>query len=226
MPGVTDKDLKRYFEEAKRWDQDRLRAALRSRNLAWIVAAVASAAAIAGIAAVAVLSPLKTSVPFVVRVDNATGAVDVMTGLQGQRSETYTEAISKYFLGQYVRARESWLASAAEENFRQVAIMSTGAEQTQWADIYRGTNPKSPQVVYGASGSVVIAIRTISFINPKVANIRFHRIEVRNGQAAQSDWIATVTFAYTKAPMLESDRLRNPLGFQVSDYRADPEIVR
>ena len=69
-----------------------------------------------------------------------------------------------------------------------------------------------------------MAIRNISFINPKVANVRFTRT-VRKAQEVQSnDWIATLTFTYTQAPMLESDRLRNPLGFQVQNYRADPEI--
>lgn len=32
--------------------------------------------------------------------------------------------------------------------------------------------------------------------------------------------------SYTNAPMAEGDRYRNPLGFQVENYRADPEVVR
>ena len=59
-----------------------------------------------------------------------------------------------------------------------------------------------------------------------VANVRFTRT-VRKAQEVQAnDWIATLTFSYTQAPMLESDRLRNPLGFQVQNYRADPEILQ
>ena len=42
----------------------------------------------------------------------------------------------------------------------------------------------------------------------------------------ESDWIATIAFTYTRAPMSEPDRLRNPLGFQVTSYRADPEVIR
>ena len=34
MSGVPSPDLKRYFTEARRWDQDRLASALRSRRLA------------------------------------------------------------------------------------------------------------------------------------------------------------------------------------------------
>ena len=212
MTGVPADDLKGYFEEARRWDQDRVQAANRSKKLAWTVAAIASGLAVASIAAVAALAPLKTVEPFVVRVNQTTGAVDVMTGLKGSRDVTYDEAVSKFFLGQYVRAREGFLPPAAEENFKFVSIMSTPEEQQRWADFYRSTNAGSPQATLGPDGVAT------------VANVRFTKT-VRKAQEVQSsDWIATLTFTYTKAPMLESDRLRNPLGFQIQNYRADPEI--
>ena len=224
MTGVPADDLKGYFEEARRWDQDRVQAANRSKKLAWTVAAIASGLAVASIAAVAALAPLKTVEPFVVRVNQTTGAVDVMTGLKGSRDVTYDEAVSKFFLGQYVRAREGFLPPAAEENFKFVSIMSTPEEQQRWADFYRSTNAGSPQATLGPDGVATVAIRNIAFINDKVANVRFTKT-VRKAQEVQSsDWIATLTFTYTTAPMLESDRLRNPLGFQIQNYRADPEI--
>jgi type IV secretion system protein VirB8 len=203
-----------------------LRSALRSRPLAWTIATGASVLAVAAVSAVAALTPLKRVEPFVVRVDHATGAVDVMTALTGADRVSYDEAVTKYFLGQYVRARETWLPSAAEANFRQVSIMSTPAEQERWAAFFRPANPGSPQVALGAANSAEVEIRAISFVNRQVANVRFRKI-TRQGQAsATADWIATLTFAYTKAPMAEADRLRNPLGFQVTSYRADPEVVQ
>ncbi|MFC5342884.1 virB8 family protein (plasmid) [Brevundimonas staleyi] len=226
MPGVPARDLQDYFKEARRWDQDRLADALRSRRRAWTVAGCAGLLALAAIVALVALTPLKTVEPFVVRVDQATGAVDVMSGLTGTREVTYDEAVSKYFLAQYVRSREGYLDAAREENFHQVSILSTVDEQRRWADLFRGTNADSPQNLYGPDGEAVIAIRAISFINPQVANIRFHRTVRKAQQVTESDWIATVAFSYAQAPMLESDRLRNPLGFQVRSYRADPEVVR
>ena len=219
-------DLKPYFDEAKSWDADRLRAAERSRRLAWTMAGVAGLVAATAVGAVAALTPLKTVEPFVVRVDRATGAVEVMTALTSERPLSYDEAVTKHFLAQYVRARESWLPPAAEANFRQVSIMSTPAEQQRWADAFRATNAASPQVVYGPAGEAQIEIRAISFVSEGVANIRFHRTVRIGQQINESDWIATAAFAYTKAPMAEGDRLRNPLGFQVTTYRADPEVVR
>ncbi|AZS19443.1 MULTISPECIES: virB8 family protein [unclassified Caulobacter] len=224
MTGVPANDLKAYFDDARRWDQDRLKTAERSKRVAWTVAVLASTVAIAASAAVAALAPLKSVEPYVVRVNQTTGSVDVMTGLTGERGVTYNEAVSKSFLAQYVRAREGYLPPAAQENFQFVTILSTPDEQQRWADLYRATNPQSPQVLVGPDGSATVTIRNITFINDKVANVRFSKT-VRLGQEVKvTDWIATLTFAYTKAPMLESDRIRNPLGFQVDSYRADPEI--
>lgn len=224
MSGVTVKDLRGYFEEAKRWDQDRLRSAERSRRLAWAVAGIAGGLAIAAVGAVAMLAPLKTVEPFVVRVNETTGAVDVMTGLSGQENVTYDEAVTKYFLGQYVRSREGYLPAAAEENFRFVSLLSVPEEQQRWAAFFRGSNPESPQVVYGQGAVAEVTVRNVSFINDKVANVRFTRTVRTPTQTTSASAIATVSFRYTKAPMDESDRLLNPLGFQVVTYRADPEV--
>jgi type IV secretion system protein VirB8 len=222
----AESDLQGYFTEAKGWNADQLRSAERSRRLAWGVAACAAIVATMAVGAVAALSPLKSVEPFVVRVDRSTGAVDVMTALRDEKSVTYDEAVTKHFLAQYVRAREGWLAPAAEANFRQVSIMSTPTEQQRWADAFRPANPQSPQVLYGPAGEAQIDIRAVSFVADGVANVHFHRMVRQSQQVTDSDWIATIAYSYTRAPMGEGDRLRNPLGFQVTSYRADPEVVR
>ncbi|WP_065846026.1 VirB8/TrbF family protein [Sphingobium sp. Ndbn-10] len=222
---VPTSGLKRYFQEARSWDQDRVRSALRSTRIAWTVATVTSVLAAASLFAVAALAPLKTVVPYVIRVNQTTGAVDVQTALT-QRPMRYDEAVTKYFLAQYVRTRESWIPAAAEENFRFVTILSQPAEQQRWARFFSNNNAASPQNAWGKNAVVQARVRNIAFINDRVANVRFTRIVQTETDTQSSDWIATVTFAYANAPMAEGDRYRNPLGFQVENYRADPEVVR
>lgn len=138
----------------------------------------------------------------------------------------YDEAVTKFFLAQYVRTRESWLPAAAEENFRAVTILSEPGEQQRWGRFFSSNNAASPQVVWGKGAVVQARVRNIAFINDRVANVRFTRTVQTDTDTQNSDWIATVTFRYTNAPMAEGDRYRNPLGFQVENYRADPEVVR
>ena len=54
---VRQDDLKTYFENARRWEQDLLLSAHRSRRVAWVIAAGAGALAVASVGAVAALAP-------------------------------------------------------------------------------------------------------------------------------------------------------------------------
>ncbi|MEG3166209.1 virB8 family protein [Sphingomonas sp. PB2P19] len=224
--GVFGRDLATYFDEARSWDQERIRGAIRSRRIAYIVAGAASAIAVVSIGAVAALTPLKTVAPYVVTVDRNTGSAEVTTALTGRESVPYEEAVTKYFVAQYVRFREGWVPRARRDYFNSVAIMSTPDEQRRWAAFYRNDNPLSPQVVYAEAGSVGVEMNAITFVNANVAQVRFVKEIVAGTTVTRTSWIATMTFDYSRAPLSESDRLMNPLGFQVSTYRADPEVTQ
>jgi type IV secretion system protein VirB8 len=222
---VRHQDLESYFQNARRWEQDMLLSAQRSKRLAWTVAAVASALAVVSVGAVAALAPLKTVEPFVIRVDNATGIVDAVSALK-DTSSTYGEAVARYFLAKYVRAREGFARAEAEANFRTVSLLSGQGEQQRFAAYYRGSNPESPQVVYGRSGVAEVRIKTISLLGPGLASVRYLR-ETRKGEDVKtSHWIATVTFDIRlEVSISTQDRLVNPIGFLVSEYHADPEVL-
>lgn len=222
---VKKSELGDFFKEAQSWDQERIRTAYRSRNTAWIVAGVASVAAIAGVGAVAALSPLKTVQPFVVTVDRNTGSTEVTTALTGQKNIPYEEAVTKYFVGRYVRLREGWIPRARKESFQTIGIMSTPDEQRRWGAFYRIDNPRSPQNLYAEGSFVDVELNSITFVNDEVAQVRFVKLETRGNATKRTNWIATLSFSYSPAPRSEGDRLMNPLGFQVATYRADPEVV-
>lgn len=221
---VNTESLKSYFEKARRFDQDRLIQVERSARIAWFVAICASVIAAVSVFAIAGLTPLKTVEPFVVRVDNSTGIVDVVSALTSTAG-TYDEAVTKYFAARYVRAREGYVSSEAEDNFKTVALLSTQPEQSRFAATYRGSNPDSPQNIYGRSATSRINIVSISLINANVASVRYMRTVTRGEDVRTTHWVATLTFSYVNAPMSSTDRLVNPLGFVVSDYRADPEAI-
>lgn len=221
---IAGGELKSYFERARRFDQDRLVQIERSARIAWVIAIAASVLAGASIFAVAALTPLKTVEPFVVRVDNSTGIVDVVSALTSAPS-TYEEAITRYFAIKYVQAREGFVWSEKEVILRTVSLLSTQAEQARFGAFYRGSNPDSPQNIYGRSATVRIRIASISLINENVVSVRYQRTITRGDEVRTTHWIATLTFSYMNAPMSSTDRLVNPLGFVVSEYRADPETI-
>lgn len=223
--GVFSADLKRYFADSQSWDEEKLRQAKRSKRVAYVIGMAGAIVGIAGLGTVVALLPLKRIEVVTVRVNQITGAVDVQTQLTGKKPVAYDEAVTKYFLANYVRDRESWNPAAAKENFDTVAILSTPIEQQRWNSFYSPRNPNSPRIVWGDRAFADARITNISFINTRVANVRFTRTVQTDTTAQASDWIATVTFGYTNAPMSEGDRFRNPLGFQVQIYRSDPVVT-
>ncbi|WP_227272019.1 virB8 family protein [Roseobacter weihaiensis] len=222
---TDDEDLKRYFKEARSFDYDMRLRSDRSRRLAWTIAGISSVVALAACVAVASLTPLKTVVPFVIRVDNATGVPEVMTSLSDGEME-YEEAVGKYFLARYVRTREGYNFASREAIFEEVMLLSSTAEQQEFSAFYNAGNPESPQFIYGRFDTAEVDIRSISFIGDNLAQVRFVRTVTQTQDTVRTQWVATVQFEYrADATISDRNRLINPLGFVVTDYRADPEVV-
>ena len=95
-----DPAMEAYFAESASWDRDREAASRKSTRIAWWVAGGASVCTLALAAALLVLTPLKRVEPFVVRVDNATGSVDVVPVYAG--TDHFPQTIRRYFLTHYV----------------------------------------------------------------------------------------------------------------------------
>ena len=74
----NDAALERYFQEAASWDRDRTAMNERSVRIAWRIAIGACALTVMAITALMLLMPLKRVEPFVIRIDNSTGIVDVV----------------------------------------------------------------------------------------------------------------------------------------------------
>lgn len=214
-----------YFEHAVRWDDDMRIRTRRSAKIAWTVAGVSVLMAVVAISTLAVLMPMKTIEPFVVRVNDVTGMVDIVRPLNRDEAPA-DEAVSRYFIWDYIKAREEWLAATAPAAYRKVALMSARGLQDAWADYMSPKNPNGPQQQLGQQGSAKISLKTISFLQDNVASVRFSKLvhfgDERPDEA--TDWLTTVTFAFhPEAEMSDSDRMANPFGFLVEDVRTERE---
>ena len=222
---TDDAELKQYLKEARSFDYDLRVKSDRSRRFAWGVAGVMTVAAALACFAVAMLAPLKSVEPFVIRVDSATGVPEVMTSLSDGQEE-YDEAVSKYFLARYVRTREGYSFASREAIFREVQLLSSREEQAEFSAFYNASNPESPQFLYGRNGKADVTIRSIAFIGDDLAQVRFARTVTERDERVRTLWVATVQFSFqSDAVISDQDRLINPLGFVVTDYRSDPEVV-
>lgn len=222
-----------YYKEATAWDISDSIQRNKSERRAWIVASCATIIAVAEAVGIVSMLPLKSVEPLIFRVDSSTGIADFVSTLKeveyfGQEVE------NKYWLNQYVSAREGWWWDTRDEDRRKVGLLSSSSIQQDYMEFTDpAKNPKAPVVAYGQHLKSTIEPKSISIISSETVNgehretalVRFIKRSQRTGEGVTpSHWAATVTFTYRpKTPMSTSDRYINPFGFQVLSYRIDEE---
>jgi len=221
-----DQRRKQYYQEGATWAGD-IHGALRaSRRVAWFVAAAAAAIAVLEALALAALAPLKTVVPYTITVDRQTGYVETVSGLK-PGSLSQDQAVTQSFLVQYVIARETFDATDLREKYHEVMLWSAGDARDQYQRLMQKSTPSSPLNLYSPTTVVSTTIKSVSMLSPTTALVRFDttRRDAGSTASSQQSWAAALAFRYSNAPISMGDRFINPLGFQVTRYRRDPETL-
>ena len=176
------------------------------------------------VGAVAVLTPLKTVQPYVIRVDNATGVVDVVPALRGAVSES--EAVTRYLVTQYVTARERYVPALAESDYEQVGAYHSPLMNQAWAALWNRSNPESPLNVHADGSTVRVQVTAVSFLAPgsgrrDLAQVRFVRTRGEGGAGPRAGhYVATLQYAFGEPS--KDDRLRSVESARVQGARVPP----
>lgn len=226
MKQSTREELDAYYRDAASWADNRAVSNEHSRKTAWIVAGIASVIALAEAIALATLMPLKTVVPYTLLVDKQTGYVQTLKPLEASTIAPDT-ALTQSFLVQYVIARESFDIDTVKANYQKVASWSGGRERAGYVTMMQSSNPNSPLALYPRSTVIETHVKSVSPTNKTTSLVRFDTVmkEANGRETPPQPWIATVSYSYTGEPMAVSERFINPLGFQVTQYRKDPEAL-
>jgi type IV secretion system protein VirB8 len=219
-----------YLREASSWDGDRVAQAQLSARRAWVLSGAAALLAALAVCALALLTPLKRVEPFVIRVDNSTGIVDIVPTFEGHQA--MPEAVTRFLLAHYVQTCERYLPATAEQDYSECGAFHGTRRNQEWSALWAAANPQSPLVKYRDGTSVTVQIHSISFFArasglSDLAQVRFTR-STRAGSAEQgalTRWIANIQFAYSEPPTNPDTRRWNPLGFRVIEYHIEPEVT-
>lgn len=226
----TDRALQGYLEDAASWDADRVAQAGRTAVVAWRVAAAGWLCAVTSSVALALLMPLKRVEPFLIRVDNSTGVVDVVPVYTGRAR--LGEAVSRYFLAHYISVCERFDYALAESDYAECGAFNSARLNEALYAKWNRVNPSSPLNVHKDGSTVSVRIESVSFFKresgaPDLAQVRFARVE-RQGDGAPgrvSHWIASIEYRFGKPPDDPRTRSWNPLGFEVLDLGIEPEVL-
>jgi type IV secretion system protein VirB8 len=226
MSEQSPKDLAAWFRSSESWAHDRERSAHRALRMAWIVAGVLGTVAVAEAIALAALAPLKTVVPYTLMVDKQTGSVQTLKPLERDIIAP-DKALTRSFLAQYVMAREGFDITTLQDDYRKVALWSVGEARDRYVKGMQPANPASPLASLPRQTLVQVEVRGISSLSNDSALIRFSSTRTDPGGQPQPPqyWQAVISWRFSAEAMSAADRLVNPLGFQVTRYRRDAEIV-
>ena len=226
----ADAALQPYFAEAAAWDADRIAQQRRVVRLSLWVAGAGWVCARAAIAALVLLMPLKRVDPFVVRVDNSTGVVDVVPVYAGQG--TMPEAVTRYFLSHYVTVCERFDYATAESDYEECGAFHNAARNQQWYAKWNRSNPASPLNIYKDGTMLRAEVSAVSFFErangvSDLAQVRYVKATRPAGGSEEqlTHWIATIQYTY--APPAPDPKVRrwNPLGFKVLEFKTEPEVL-
>ena len=73
-------------------------------------------------------------------------------------------------------------------------------------------------------GILRVEIGSVNLLTATTAIVSFRTILEYQKREVVNHWRAALTFGYTNKQFTMRDRFINPLGFQISSYRRDPDL--
>lgn len=210
----------------------------RSEKRAWWVAGSSVVMSLVLLSGYFYMLPLKEKVPYLVIADAYTGTSTAarLTDDASLQRITTSEAINRSNVAHFVVAREAYdLALTNLRDWTTVLTMSAPQVAGGYTNLYSSQNPANPYKLYGKDRAIRVRILSITLMGgggaetPKGATVRFQRslYDKQSGATQPLDSkIVTLAFTYkANLKMNEQQRIENPLGFQVTDYRVDNDYA-
>jgi type IV secretion system protein VirB8 len=238
MPGLFKRSQKEASDSSKHWYQDKYQHVLVQRNILALVALGALLAALVAVFAVMRLAPLKSVEPYLIEIDPKTGITQKVEPVS-RYEYAANEAVDRYFVSAYIRARESYNFSTTRYNFNLVRVMSTPNVFYAYRHTIDPSAEGSLASTLGTLGLRSVKFRSISYLsNPlpskdkkdaplpsKIIQARIVTTDSKNGGADTDQyWVVTVTFQYANLNLNVDEQLLNPLGFNVISYQVQKEL--
>lgn len=219
------------YQKAFSWEISAEELRNRSEKNAWRFAALMGVCNVGLTAALVCMMPLKTTEPFVIKVDQSSGEA-VVLHIANEKDIPFSEMMDKYWLNQYVLARESYNYLTLSNEFNVTRLLSYPDVFEPYANQFGDRKDSMEQRLKNKkrifTDIVSIVPHGSDSEGNSVATVRFVKrlVDLQSGaEEARNSWTATISYEYVPDFKVdEPSRLINPFGFKVSSYRVDPEL--
>ena len=218
----------KFFKAARSWEYDREQRVDRSERRAWRVAGVASLIALASMAAHIARDMRPVAAPPIIAIDKTTGNTEIISA-GDDVSKNYSEMLAMFFCNQYVIARETYQYTSLQTDYDRILAWSSDDMGRVYSKIFEGDNARDKRL----GPTTEERIKVISVVPPAESTnkmvVRYEKTTRRNGAdiaEPPQPFIATLAFEFKpSARGVAKDLIANPLGFKVTSYRSDSELV-
>ena len=219
-------DMNDLFAKGSQWDASRVSDALASRRRAYMVAAAEAVIIVALVMAVVTMLPLRRTVPYIVKVHEPSGNIEVLQTFDN-RLIGKQELTDQYWARTYVKAREQYNWWMVGSDYETVARLTDPTIFPEYGSQFVGE--KGMDKVFGAATDRSIKILSVTPSPTQVGNIvvRFERTTKTKGMVVEPPtvFVAQLVFRYNvKTAGAQADLQQNPLGYEVINYRRDAEV--
>lgn len=217
------KKNKKTRPEIQSWYKDRYQRVVVQRKILVAITLVSMVTTLASVFIISQLMPLKTIEPYVIQVDSKSGVVQTVNP-ETAKELTVNEAVNNYFIVQYVRAREGYSAMDLVYKYDLVRLMSENLKvYPKFRTEANPNNPGSNVARLGNGGTRTVRIKSITYLQPQLAQVRILITETGGTGVVEVHKIALVSFEYAKMSLSLEERYSNPLGFRVTDYKIEDD---
>jgi type IV secretion system protein VirB8 len=215
-----------YLDQAMAFERSKQDMQRRLARLALIGGGALAVLGVAGVLGATAITMLKRpNPPAVLRVDKATGAVDVLdVAVDGKVS--FGEMSDRADLRRYVEQRESYDWETIQSMYDATALMSDEKEREQYAKPYQGE--KALHKVLQNQVRVIARVSVVTFVGT-TAQVFFSKETIPLTVAAKRHteyWVATIAYKHENLPERKQELEINPTGFRVTSYTVDRDYSR
>ncbi len=214
------------FKTGANWEATRVSDLEKSRKTAWMLTGILAFCLVVAIIALAMLTPLRRTVPYLVKENTQTGSFEVLQAFDN-RVIGSQDLLNKYWARRYVVAREQYNWWLVATDYDTVSALTEPTIFKEYGDQFLGE--KGLDKVFGDFTDRRIKVLSVapSPTNPQQMVIRFERTTVSKGAVVEAPtvFVVNMTFRYNPNTYAsEAELTRNPMGFQVFSYRRDVEV--
>jgi type IV secretion system protein VirB8 len=218
---------KKEVLKLRTWYSNKYQMILLQKKLLSLFSILAMIIVVIAIIFVKKFTESKSFEPYVVEMEEKTGIINVIENLSST-SLTADESIKKFYINAFLEAAEGYNYVTYKTDRRKGLLMSSGAVFRKTMEKFNQRNERSVVNVLSNRGTLTIKIKSIVFLTPRIASVRFvvytQGIKPTKEYPAERHLIANIEFNFVNMSLNQGDRFLNPLGFQVVKYNVGDDV--